>query len=192
MLDAMRSRGLEPTDAEIEKLVACDSDFSKPSIGLSEADLDDLLGSLTHVIHSAWAVNFNIGLRSFEEQHVKGVQNLINLCLRVRHSEPARFFFCSSVSSAGNTPKPARISESTVQNLDHAQNFGYGQSKLVGEHITRNAMQQTAIHSKVLRIGQLSADRRTARWNMTESVALMIRSALTTGSLPTIDEVRLW
>jgi hypothetical protein len=39
--------------------------------------------------------------------------NLINICLRSHLPSPARFFFCSSVSAAGNTPKPASIPETS-------------------------------------------------------------------------------
>jgi len=144
------------------------------------------------IIHSAWAVNFNLGVRSFEDQHIRGTYNLINFCLRSQLGQPARFFFCSSISAASGTPKPATIPETAVEDLRHAQGTGYGRSKLVTEHITRNAMRSTGMHARVLRIGQLSGDRHSAMWNDTEAVALMFRSALTTGSLPELDEEPSW
>jgi len=52
-------------------------------------------------------------------------------------------------------------------------------------------MLQTGMHARVLRIGQLSGDAATGRWNDTEAVALMIRSAISTGALPALDEVSL-
>jgi thioester reductase-like protein len=70
--------------------------------------------------------------------------------------------------------------------------MGYGRSKLVTEHIVRNAMQTTNMHARVLRIGQLSGDKRSAVWNDTEAVALMIRAALSIKALPALDERPSW
>ena len=190
--ETLSNRKITLSDEEAAKLHTVPSDVSQPNLGLDAYVIEHLLSSLTCVIHSAWAVNFNLGVRSFEQQHVCGTYNLINLCLRSKLPQPARFFFCSSVSAAGNTPKPARIAETMVKNLSHAQTMGYGRSKLVAEHITRNAMCNAGMHARVLRIGQLAGDTVNAQWNDTEAVALMFRSVLTTGALPALDERPSW
>ncbi|KAK4542196.1 hypothetical protein LTR36_007043 [Oleoguttula mirabilis] len=192
LMQSLASRNIQLTDTESAKLRALPSDLSEVNLGLEAHQLQHLLSSLTCVIHSAWAVNFNLGVRSFEGQHIRGAHNLINLCLRVTHPTPAKFFFCSSVSAASGTPRPATITESAVEDLSHAQNMGYGRSKLVTEHIVRNAMRGAGLHARVLRIGQLSGDRVNADWNETEAVALMIRSALTVNALPALDERPSW
>jgi len=188
----LSDRNISLTEEEAAKLVAIPGDLSQPNLGLETYVLEHLLTSLTCIIHSAWAVNFNLGVRSFEQQHIRGTYNLINICLRSKLPIPPRFFFCSSVSTASNTPKPASIPETTIEDLHHAQTTGYGRSKLVTEHITRNAMRQTGIHARVLRIGQLAGDTISAQWNDTEAVALMFRSALTTGALPALNERSSW
>lgn len=190
--NALADRNITLTDDEAAKLRAVPSDLSQPNLGLDSYVLEHLLSSSTCVIHSAWAVNFNLGVRSFEQQHIRGTYNLINFCLRSKLPSPAQFFFCSSVSAGSNTPKPASISETAIQNLDHAQKMGYGRSKLVTEHITRNAMRQTGMQARVLRIGQLGGDTVSAQWNDTEAVALMFRSALTTAALPELSESPTW
>lgn len=50
-------------------------------------------------------------------------------------------------------------------------------------------MASTGMHARVFRIGQLTGDEATAAWNDTEAVPLMIRSAISTGALPALDEV---
>ncbi|KAJ5675545.1 hypothetical protein N7462_008442 [Penicillium macrosclerotiorum] len=192
LAQALTDRNISLSDHESAKLRAVPSDLSQANLGLENYVLEHLLSSTTCVIHSAWAVNFNLGVRSFEQQHIRGTYNLINFCLRSRLPSPAQFFFCSSVSTASGTPKPASIPETMIENLDHAQNMGYGRSKLVTEHITRSAMRQTGMQARVLRIGQLGGDRVSAQWNDTEAVALMFRSALTTGALPALDENPSW
>jgi thioester reductase-like protein len=189
---ALADRKITLTDNEAAKLRAVPSDLSQSNLGLDGYVLDHLLSSLTCVIHSAWAVNFNLGVRSFEQQHIRGTYNLINFCLRSKLPTPAQFFFCSSVSTASGTPKPASIQETAIENLNHAQKMGYGRSKLVTEHITRNAMRHTGMQARVLRIGQLGGDTISAQWNETEAVALMFRSALTTGVLPELSESPAW
>ncbi|EME44159.1 NRPS-like protein [Dothistroma septosporum NZE10] len=192
LMESLASRSINIPDAASSKIHAVPSDLSQTNLGLQTYDLEYLLSGLTSVIHSAWAVNFNLGVRSFEAQHIRGTCNLINLCLRGRLPKPASFYFCSSVSAASGTPKPATISELAVEDLRHAQRTGYGRSKLVTEHITRNAMRNTGMRSRVLRIGQLSGDTGSADWNQTEAIALMVRSALTTGCLPELDECPSW
>jgi thioester reductase-like protein len=192
LMQSLASRNIQLTDAELAKVYALPSDLSRADLGLSTSSLDHFLASATTIIHSAWAVNFNLGVRSFEQQHIRGTHNLINLCLRSHLPTPAKFFFCSSVSTASGSPKPASIAEAAVENLHHAQATGYGRSKLVTEHITRNAMRRTGMHARVLRIGQLSGDRRSAIWNDTEAIALMVRSALTVRALPALQEQPSW
>lgn len=192
LMQSLASRNIYLSDTEHAKVHALPSDLSRPDLGLSISSLNHFLSSTTTIIHSAWAVNFNLGVRSFEQQHIRGTHNLINLCLRSYLPKPAKFFFCSSVSTASGTPKPASIAETAVENLNHAQATGYGRSKLVTEHITRNAMRKTSMHARVLRIGQLSGDRRGAIWNDTEAIALMVRSALTVRALPALHERPSW
>ncbi|KAJ5780425.1 hypothetical protein N7457_005585 [Penicillium paradoxum] len=189
---SLADRNITFTDIEAAKLHAVPGDLSDANLGLKDHDLCHLLSSLTCVVHSAWAVNFNLGVRSFEQQHIRGTHNLINFCLRSHLSTPARLFFCSSVSTASNAPKPASIPETMIENLEHAQTMGYGRSKLVTEHIVRNAMHQTGMQARVLRIGQLGGDTVSAQWNDTEAVPLMFRSALTTGALPQLNERLSW
>ncbi|KAK0275938.1 hypothetical protein LTR35_010707 [Friedmanniomyces endolithicus] len=174
------------------KLRPVPCDLSEPDLGLGQYTLQHMLNSVTCAIHSAWAVNFNLGVRSFEDQHIRGTHNLINFCLRSRLPEPAKFYFCSSVSTASGTPKPATIPERTVSDLRHAMKTGYGRSKLVAEHITVAAANRTGMHARVLRIGQLSGDTKAGIWNDTEAIPLMIRSALAVGALPALDERPSW
>ena len=192
IVESLEFRHIKLTNEQHAKLRVIPSDLGDQNLGLCEHDLTRLLSTVTCVVHSAWAVNFNIGVRSFEAQHIRGTYNLLNFCLRSHLPTPAKFFFCSSVSTASGTPKPAIIPESIIKDLSHAQKTGYGRSKFVTEHIVQNSARSTGIHARVLRIGQLSGDRRNAIWNETEAVPLMIRSALTVGALPAREEQPSW
>ncbi|RYP46398.1 hypothetical protein DL768_007365 [Monosporascus sp. mg162] len=189
---SLKSRGLHLSPEERGKVVALACDLSRPDFGLSPSRLEELRQKLTLVIHSAWAVNFNIPVQSFETQHIKGTHNLIQLCLEVQTPGPARFFFCSSVSAAGGTPRPGTVPEKPVADPAHAQSTGYGRSKYVAEHIVRNARLAAGADARVLRIGQLIGDTKIGEWNPTEGVPMMIQTAVTLGALPMLDEEMTW
>lgn len=174
-----------------DKIICLPSDLSHEDLGIPEQTLNELRQTLTTVIHCAWVVNFNLGVKSFEQQHVKGTYNLLNLCLSVATAVPAKLFFTSSISAAAGVPLPAIVKETYISDLNHAQNMGYARSKLVTEIVVKTAAEQTGMHAKVLRVGQIVGDTSAGLWNSTEAICLMVQSAVTIGSLPSLDEVSM-
>ncbi|TLS31171.1 hypothetical protein PpBr36_03831 [Pyricularia pennisetigena] len=194
---ALSDRGLSGSlaPAHAAKITALPSDLSRPDLGLAGTTLSDLRGTLTGVIHAAWAVNFNLGVSSFAATHIAGVQNLVRIALSVPFCRPARFAFVSSVSAAGGTPLPARVAERYVADPRHAQGMGYARSKWVAEHVVRRAAEEAgggAAAFRVLRTGQVVGDSEGGRWSASEAVPLMLRAAETIGALPRLDERPSW
>lgn len=190
VLQALQQRRLPVTNPT--RLIALTGDLSQAELGLSPEIYQLLLFQVTTIVHSAWAVNFNLGIKSFEAQHIVGVHNLLQLSLSVSTSHPARFFFCSSVAAAVGTPAPAIIPEAPMHDLKAALPQGYARSKLVSEHIVRNASLNAGALTRILRIGQIVGDGKVGLWNDTEAVPLMIRSALTLKALPALDGTESW
>ncbi|KAL8991869.1 MAG: hypothetical protein Q9169_007580, partial [Polycauliona sp. 2 TL-2023] len=170
-------------DMQLSKVTAMTSDLAHPSFGLDESTFLDLQSSITHIIHAAWPVNFQLPLSSFEP-HIQGLHNLLRLSLLSPYTSPAKLLFCSSVSTALGSPSPVHIPETMIEDLDHALNMGYGQSKLVGEHIVAAAVRTAGAQASILRIGQVVGDCKFGMWNDREAFPSIIRSALTTGMLP--------
>ncbi|KAL4781790.1 hypothetical protein BJX76DRAFT_369564 [Aspergillus varians] len=190
ILSNLASRSLPMVN--VSKIVALPSQLGSEDLGLDPLILNELRTSLTKVIHSAWAVNFTLGVRSFEAQHIKGVHNLINICLSSNRSSPAQFYFCSSISAAAGTPLPAAVGEAPIPELAHAQSMGYARSKLVAERIVQAAAEKTGMVAKVLRVGQSVGDTTTGKWNTTEAIPLMLQTARTLKALPALDETPSW
>lgn len=144
---------------------------------------------MTLIIHSAWAVNFNVGVQSFEAEHIAAVHHLLHLT----SSAPRRprFYFASSVSVVGGTPRPGRVGEGPVADMAHVQRTGYGRSKYVAESIVLAAA-RAGVRARVLRIGQLVGDTASGTWNTSEGVPLMMQTAATLGALPEVDEEMSW
>lgn len=192
VLESLKKRCISIPQDQQHKIVALTSDLSKLDFGLGAERITQLQSRLTAAIHSAWAVNFNISVSSFEAQHIKAVHNLISFCQSTTTAKPAQFYFCSSVSSAAGTPRPGTVAEVTVADSAHVQGTGYAQSKFVTEHITANANKNAGANSRVLRVGQLIGDTKAGEWNTTEGIPLMIQTAVTLGALPALDEEMSW
>lgn len=190
VLASLKERGIELDAASKAKIIALSADFSRRDLGVGDKMMEQFKSEVSLIIHLAWPVNFSIPLQSFEP-HLVGLQTLLSLSLAVYSPEPARIFFASSISTAENTPTPAVIPNAPIENFNHAINMGYAQSKLVGEHMVLNAARNGA-RSYVLRIGQIVGDRQNGAWNDTEFIPLMIRSALTLKSLPSLGEDCSW
>lgn len=169
---SLETRAIQLSIEDRAKIVPLTCDLSRLDLGLQPERLSNLLGTLTCCIHSAWAVNFNIPVQSFKDQHIKATHNLIQLCLSVHTSQPACFFFSSSVSAVGGSPRPGTVSEGPVSTPEYAQNTGYARSKYVAEQITIKAAQDYGAPTRVLRIGQLVGDTRAGVWNTTEGIPL--------------------
>ncbi len=189
ILDSLKERRLELPGASKAKIIALTSNLSQPGFGLDASILAQMKKEVSLIVHIAWPVNFNISLLSFEP-HIAGLHNLLRFSLSVHAPQPAQVFFCSSISTAFNTPCSASIPEEPIEDLSHASSMGYAQSKLVGEHIVRNAARAGA-RSYVLRIGQVVGDAQHGLWNDKEFIPSMIRSALTLKALPNLQEVCL-
>ncbi|KAJ3542044.1 hypothetical protein NM208_g4312 [Fusarium decemcellulare] len=160
------------------KVVGLASNFSDDLLGLSKEKYDIIRQDLRTVIHSAWAVNFNIHLSSFEKGNIDGIANLISLCQASAQPESgtpaATFNFCSSVSTVSRATVN-QVPESMPE-LSWAQGMGYAQSKAVAEHLCSRAAEK-GVTARVLRIGQIIADTKHGIWNHTEAIPLMLQAA---------------
>ncbi|KIY03266.1 uncharacterized protein Z520_01733 [Fonsecaea multimorphosa CBS 102226] len=190
VLSILWDRGLSLPKEHEQRIVALSSNLGREDLGLQQPMLSELRNSVSLIIHNAWAVNFNLGLSSFEDQHIKGTWNLLNFALSARSMQPARFVFLSSVSVASASKRGTVVAENLLEDLGSAT-MGYGRSKLVTEHMVNNAA-RFGVDGRVIRIGQIVGDSRQGFWNDSESTPLIIRSALTLGCLPTLEEYCSW
>ncbi|CAG8289918.1 unnamed protein product [Penicillium salamii] len=191
---SLRARGLsyELSPAQQGKIIAMPADLgNKARMGLEESSYATLVDSVTGVMHCAWSVNFNWALESFEGSCIAGTRNLLDFCLRVRQPVPARFSFCSSVSTVARTPGHW-VPEALPDSLSYAQNMGYAQSKLVTEHIINRAVHQTGMTARVLRVGQIIADTTRGIWNDTEAIPMILQCAETIHALPKLEDLLSW
>ena len=148
--------------------------------------------SITHIIHCAWHLNFNLILESYERVHVAGVRHLINLCLSSPKRESPRFVFISSVAATGGySVDGSPVPEAPVVDPCAPLDQGYAQSKFIGERIVALAVERGGLQATVIRVGQLSGATESGVWNINEHVPILIRSSIEIGMLPEDFPVRL-
>ncbi|EMD32274.1 hypothetical protein CERSUDRAFT_162022 [Gelatoporia subvermispora B] len=186
---SLRSRRLVLSPEHITKIECLAANVNEERLGLSHAEYEQLRANVTIVIHNAWPVNFLLSVDSYDE-HMQGVVNLINLCLRSSAHRRPRFFFSSSVSSQIMTSTD--VAEAFSESPRTAHPSGYAQGKWVAEKICERAASMGDIDVGVLRIGQLVGDTVMGVWNETESWPLMFKSVETVGALPSLDEEFSW
>ncbi|OAG01988.1 acetyl-CoA synthetase-like protein [Paraphaeosphaeria sporulosa] len=190
VLGSLEARCIEVSKFAKTKIVALEVDLSLPDFGIGEAMMEKLRTEVTLIQHLAWPVNFNIPLATFRP-HIAGLQNLLKLSLEVYRTKSALLFFCSSISTAANTPLTGPVPDEAIEDFNFAADTGYAKSKLVGEHIVRNATRAGA-RGYILRIGQIVGDTKNGVWNDEEFIPAMIRSALTMKMLPMLHEQCSW
>lgn len=191
---SLRARcvSFDMTPATERKIVALPADLSDAAtLGLGDDLYAQLRKSVTSVIHCAWSVNFNWALESFEQSCISATRNLLDLCLSTEAPRPARFSFCSSVSTVARTPGNW-VPEALPESLGYAQGMGYAQSKLVTENILNRAARHTGMTARVLRAGQIVADTVHGIWNASEAIPMILQTAKTIKALPQLDDILSW
>ncbi|QDS75794.1 putative secondary metabolism biosynthetic enzyme [Venturia effusa] len=171
------------------KLVCYAASLATECLGLPLSVFTELEKEVTHVIHSAWAVNFSLPLQSFTD-NIAGLHALI--ALTITSKQNAKMTFCSSTASVlCSTADP--IPETISSDPEDADSLGYSRSKWVAERICSSAslIPSMAGRISVLRIGQLTGDTKTGVWNTSEAWPLMLSTVEPLGCLPRLKGEKL-
>ncbi|KAK0491291.1 hypothetical protein IW261DRAFT_1547429 [Armillaria novae-zelandiae] len=138
-----------------------------------------ITNSVTHIIHNAWRVDFNLGLSSFES-NIRGLRSLIELAL----ASQARLVFTSSIGVFQHAGEDHPLAETHID-ADIAQETGYSESKWVSEELLRLV---PGLRYLIVRVGQLTGGLKGV-WNPKEWVPSMIQSSTVLGCLPNDEQV---
>lgn len=159
-------------------------DIEQPDLGLPPQTLDTILESADHVIHAAWAVNFNISVESMEP-HVAGVRHIIDIAARCKKRVNV-----ATTSSAGAfdrwdvAAKGPAVPEETLDDLMIASN-GYCQSKILGNIILERGARIGGFDATIARVGQIAGPLgNKGCWNKNELFPSLVESSLELEALP--------
>ncbi|KAI0383708.1 NAD(P)-binding protein [Hypomontagnella monticulosa] len=175
--ESQSAMGLQP----VSWIVRClDGDLSKPYFGLSPEEYRELLSKVTHVIHNAWQVDFNLTIDSFVNS-IYSVRQLIEFSAHSFFG--AQLFFVSSISSVGG--RTGAVAERIFWDWSTPEALGYGQSKFVSELLLDTAAREAEIPTIVCRVGQISGPTTTkGMWPKQEWLPSLIASSKYLGKIP--------
>ncbi|KAL9583368.1 MAG: hypothetical protein Q9203_005113 [Teloschistes exilis] len=153
-------------------------DLSREYLGFGVDNYRSLLRDVTHIIHNAWEVNFNLPLASFEIPHLLGVRQLIDFS--TRSTKGASILYVSSVGSSMNwSPKgPGIVPECIFDDPSVSLPMGYAQSKHIAERILDQAAKVAGLRTTVCRVGQVAGPlSRSGVWNRREWLPRLVASS---------------
>uniref|UniRef100_D8QLB7 Polyketide synthase-like phosphopantetheine-binding domain-containing protein n=1 Tax=Schizophyllum commune (strain H4-8 / FGSC 9210) TaxID=578458 RepID=D8QLB7_SCHCM len=182
-------KGLDVQLLKSQKLVALVGDAYAEGLGQSEALYEEMLQTVTIIVHAAWRLDFNLGLSAFERS-IQGTRALVDFARKTMHSDSLRFLFTSSITStrswdASQGPVPEElIDDAGVSVLGG----GYGQSKYVAERV----LAASGISFSSIRVGQVSGGKPRGAWAPTDWFPILVKTSIALGALPDSEQTVSW
>ncbi|KAF9890498.1 hypothetical protein FE257_005903 [Aspergillus nanangensis] len=181
--DSTHNRKTSKTQCPIEFLQT--TNIGAPFFNLTEQEYKGLCQEVTHIVHNAWPVNFNLSVESFEKVHIAGVRRFIDFSSE--STNDAKIYYVSSLSSV--TSAAGHASERVVYDNTLPAHMGYGQSKFISECLLDAASVSSngRVFSTIFRVGQIAgpvSEDDDGVWNPQEWFPSILTSSHTLGALP--------
>ncbi|MCJ1395201.1 hypothetical protein MMC18_008084 [Xylographa bjoerkii] len=168
-----------------EKVKFLHVDLSKDHFDLGQVEYDELISSVSFIIHSQWSVDFNQSLNSFEP-HIRGVRHLVDFSNESTMDAP--ILYTSSISTIGRWDvhhSGQRVPEGPTHDYSLPLNMGYGESKYVCEQLLETARDKSGVSAAICRVGQIAGPvEKLGIWNTQEWFPSIIASSKYLGLLP--------
>ncbi|KAF7355647.1 Acetyl-CoA synthetase-like protein [Mycena sanguinolenta] len=171
---ALIDRGLDANILDSEKVVLLETDLSAAQFNLAKPVYHEMQQCVTHIIHTAWPVDFNLALRSFED-NVKGLRNLVDFSLESPFNAPPTVIYTSSIGIFQNVSEGAILPEKPIE-AKVAAGSGYTESKWVAEQLLAKVEERTPLKPISARVGQLCGGVNGA-WNTTEWFPALVQAS---------------
>jgi thioester reductase-like protein len=176
-----KARGL-PIEFLEDRVRFFTGDPALPQFGLGDEDFGELQRFVTHIMHNAWPVDFNMSLQSFTGC-LDGVIGLIRFADRSRYQVTLRLV--SSIAAVAASRERPVIIEEALTDAQIFVSMGYGRSKHLAERLLTHASQKLGISTIAVRVGQISGDSSRKRgWNLREWFPNLVVSSLHIRALP--------
>lgn len=206
---AMRDKGIRFPEALKPKLRVLQTDASRPLLGLSRSEYDELVDSVTHVVHNAWPMNAKRPLSAFEPQF-QVMRNLLDFVADIGGARPASppfkpcFQLVSSIGVVGHYSHPGhgqgQQQQSSVHvpevsvDIDSVLPNGYSEAKWGCERMIQATLQQHPLRFRamIVRLGQIAGSRTSGYWNPMEHFGFLVKSSQTLNALPDVPGTAFW
>ncbi|KAF8879343.1 acetyl-CoA synthetase-like protein [Mucidula mucida] len=179
---AFKSKGYDGALASSSKVVLLEADITEDGLGVDTSLEREIRHSVTHIIHIAWRVDFNLTLSSYDNI-LKAMRTLVDLALTSPRPRRPRFIFTSSVGVLQRVPPGVSIPEKRLDDPEIAVGQGYSESKWIGEEMLHRAARETSLRPLILRVGQIAGGV-NGGWNPSDWVPAIVKSSISLGCLP--------
>ncbi|EIW79995.1 acetyl-CoA synthetase-like protein [Coniophora puteana RWD-64-598 SS2] len=174
-----------------EKLQLLEGNVLAENFGVGEATYQEITKNVTHIVHNAWIVNFNLQVDAFGE-NLRSVRRLVDFSLSSPLATPPKFVFTSSIGVLQNVQGKTAVPEAHV-GAEVAAGSGYAESKWITEQILQRVSAQVpSFNSLIVRVGQLCGGANTGSWNTKEWFPALVQSVKATGCFPTEEKSVSW
>ena len=195
-LKSTQAKGINIPKLAWSKIEVLQSNLAAPFLGLNDAAYARLEGNITHIIHSAWPMNFKWKLPSFKSQF-QGLQNLLKLAKDAHQVHPMirpRFLFVSSIATVGqygSVHGQCVVPEEPMNDINCTNPFGYGEAKFVCEKIVEKVAynHRRELEAASIRVGQVAGSTNSGYWNTKEHFPAIVKASQEIGAFPVLDGV---
>lgn len=196
---AMESRGLSLDANVLSKLKVFETDTAKSMLGLPSIVYEDMINTVTHIVHNAWPMSIKRPVDSFGSQF-QVMQNLIELACKISRKRTQEskvaYQFVSSIATVGLYGYSLLSDKNCVpenrMTVDSALQSGYADAKLVCEKMLDETLGRhpDQFRPMVVRIGQIAGSKSSGYWSPTEHLSHLVKSSETLKALPDLEGVR--
>lgn len=169
----------------IERMTFLHYNLSEPDLGLEHEVYAGLVEGVTHVVHSAWDLNFLRSLDSYASSHLKGIQYLVDFAAQAKRLNCLVFLSTVATATAWAETHENPIPETIMNDWYAAESMGYAESKSIAERLLAAASEKSGLRTAICRLGQIAGPTtKSGAWNHREWIPSLIGSSIYLGKLP--------
>lgn len=177
-------------DSYQSRIRVCVGDLSRPLLGLSPDQFDQLASTADVIYHNGARVDFTQSYPGLKAENVFGTQEILRLASQGR-VKPVHYVSTVSVFDLETLPAGHMIREEDEIGPSENLQDGYSQSKWVAERLVQLAGRR-GLPVSIYRPGAVSGDSRTGAWKTDDFVCRMIKGCILLGKVPDLGgEVNL-
>ncbi|KAL1743867.1 hypothetical protein HDZ31DRAFT_39949 [Schizophyllum fasciatum] len=186
----LSDKGLDTDLLESKKLVILEGDTTADKLGQEDAVYSEILEAVNVIVHTAWRLDFNLGLHAFEKS-IKGTRRLVDFARQTRHAQSLRFLFTSSIASVRSWdyeqhgPVPEELIDDAAVPVGGG---GYGRGKYIAERV----LAASGLAFSSVRVGQVCGGKPRGAWAKTDWFPILVKTSIALGALPDDDQEVTW
>eukprot|EP01102_Stenamoeba_stenopodia_P018868 TRINITY_DN6998_c0_g2_i1.p1 TRINITY_DN6998_c0_g2~~TRINITY_DN6998_c0_g2_i1.p1 ORF type:complete len:806 (+),score=186.18 TRINITY_DN6998_c0_g2_i1:350-2419(+) len=184
--DRLRYSRLKVTEEETERIVPVLGDLSKPLLGLTQQDFEDLASQIQAIYHNGCQVNGLLSYASLRKPNVESTKEIIRLAATGERLK--NLYYISSLSAfvgyVGTEDTHFTKPDPVLLNISK----GYGATKQVSEILVETA-KHAGLRTVIIRPGTIAGDSGEGCVNTTDFLNKFIAGIVQLGYAPLLQTV---